>query len=110
LASSPNSSGSTAGCSSFARGSGAYGSLLRAGWESNEPALTLAQEHASLDLLAKIAGQVTQRPDRPLAFHGVHVFDSVSGERATKPATVYVFRNRITRIDLTNARPARMSR
>jgi imidazolonepropionase-like amidohydrolase len=82
-----------------------WSSLLREGWEHAGKQLFEVQQAASFKLLESLQTQLARRPKDVLAIRNVRVFDSIAA-RSGEPATVYLFRDRITRIDSANAAPA----
>jgi hypothetical protein len=78
--------------------------LLPEGWESVEGRLLELQDRQANAVLEQLVASSTRRPSKPLAIRHVRVFDSIAGG-SVGPATVYVFGDRITEIDLSNADP-----
>ncbi|HEU4530868.1 MAG TPA: amidohydrolase family protein [Steroidobacteraceae bacterium] len=82
-----------------------WSALVREGWEGSAPQLWQVQQSAEFVLLETLAKQLARQPSTPVAFRNVRVFDSLTG-KTSAPATVYVFLDRITRIDASNSAPA----
>ncbi len=81
-----------------------WSALMREGWEASAPELWKVQQSADFALLESLAAQLARKPQGPVAFRNVRIFDSLTGQTSA-PATVYVFRDRIARIDSANAAP-----
>lgn len=78
--------------------------LLPEGWQAAYERLLQAQDQLARSALEELASKAIRRPSKPLAIKEVRVFDSLEG-RAFGPVTVYLYGDRITEIDPSNAAP-----
>lgn len=78
-----------------------WSSIVREGWESAVERIGEVQDRAAYETFERLATELGRRPEGVVAFRNVRVFDSLTG-RTIGPATVTVFRDRITRIDPDN--------
>jgi imidazolonepropionase-like amidohydrolase len=81
-----------------------WSALMREGWESAEKQIGEVQQRAGYKMLGELATRLKRTPKGLVAIRNVRVFDGPSG-KTSAPATVYVFRDRITQIDTKNAAP-----
>lgn len=74
-----------------------WSSVIREGWEASVPTLIKFQDERGSKRAARLAHDLTKKPERPIAFVNANLFDGRS-LKVTKGATVIVNGNRIAAV------------